>query len=59
MYVSAVFVIRYLYSAVSFTLGREHRFMRIITVIIIIIIIVIIIIILNDGRGWGGGGGEG
>ena len=45
MHVSVVFVIRYLYSAVSLTLGREHRFIR------IIIVIIIIIIILNEGRG--------
>ena len=39
MYVSVVFVMRYLYSAVSLTLIREQRFIRIIIITIIIIII--------------------
>ena len=45
MYVNVVFVRRGLYSAVSLTLVREQRFIRI---IIIIIIIITIIIISND-----------
>ena len=36
MYVNVVFVVRCLYSAVSLTLVREQRFIRIIIVIIII-----------------------
>ena len=32
MYVSVVFVIRFLYSTVSLTLGREQRFIRIIII---------------------------
>ena len=42
IYVSVVFVIRCLYSAVSLTLVREQRFIRIIIIIIIIINIIII-----------------
>ena len=44
MYVNVFFVIRCLYSAVSLTLVREQRFIRIIIIIIIIIITIIIII---------------
>ena len=43
MYVNVLFVIRCLYSAVSLTLVKEQRFIRIIYLIIIIIIINIII----------------
>jgi len=39
MYVNVVFVIRRLYSAVSLTLVREQRFIRIIIIIIISIVI--------------------
>ena len=48
MYVNVAFVTVCLYSAVSLTLVREQRLLRIIIIIIIITIIIIIIIISSS-----------
>ena len=50
MYVDVVFVISCLYSAVSLTLVREHRFIRIIIIIISIIISLSCSILPTNGQ---------
>ena len=46
MYVNVFFVIRCLYSAVSLTLVKEQRFIRIIIIIIIIIVVVVVVVVV-------------
>ena len=44
MYVSVVFVIRCLYSAVSLTLVREQRLIRIIYLFIVVVVVVVVVL---------------
>ena len=50
MYVNVVFVMRRLYSAVSLSLFREQRFIRIIIIILVVVVIIIIVFIVFRGE---------